>query len=169
MNARYDSHTYFVWLIERRDTPQPMWWAVDCTWTTNANGALWFARESDAQASAGECQHDVKVCEHGFMLDAPAKSRAANSFDALTSKNAELSRLLDEQTTLALTNHTNSKAQLDALTEANASLLADAERYRRIRYCRKFVGMLETATMHCETDAEYDEAVDGMPAPKVAP
>lgn len=49
---------------------------------------------------------------------------------------------------------------------SDEGLAADAARYRKIRYARKFVGMLETVTMHVDTDAEYDEAVDRMPEPR---
>lgn len=69
MNAHYDGDWYYCWLLERRDMPQPMWWTVDCTWTENAHEALWFARREDAERNAGECQHDVMVCEHGFALE----------------------------------------------------------------------------------------------------
>jgi hypothetical protein len=67
-HARYAAQWYFCWLIERRDTREPMWWTAGCTWTTNANEALWFARKQDGEASAGECPHDVVVCEHAFDL-----------------------------------------------------------------------------------------------------
>lgn len=69
MNARYSGNWYYAWLIERRDHSQPLYWTVGCDWTLDPHEALWFARESDAQADAGECPHDVKVVEHGFMLE----------------------------------------------------------------------------------------------------
>lgn len=67
-NARYDNGWYYCWLIERRDMPQPMYWTEGCTWSQYAGEALWYARWSDANAAAGECPHDVVVCEHGFDL-----------------------------------------------------------------------------------------------------
>lgn len=66
MNARYENGWYYCWLIERRDLPQPEWFGADCFWHKNANDACWFARKEDAEQSAGECPHDVIVCEHGF-------------------------------------------------------------------------------------------------------
>lgn len=69
MNAHYEGNWYYCWLIERRDRAQPEWWAADCTWTTDAKAALWFARKSDADTEAGECPLNVIVCEHGFMLE----------------------------------------------------------------------------------------------------
>ena len=74
MNARYDNGWYYAWLIERRDLAQPEWWSTACTWTTNAHEALWFARESDAQAEAAECWEDVRVVEHGFQLEKPTSA-----------------------------------------------------------------------------------------------
>lgn len=71
-NARYEGDWYFCWLIERRDTPEPQWWTTGCTWTKTAHEALWYSRKSDADADAGECPHDVVVCEHGFMIDKTA-------------------------------------------------------------------------------------------------
>jgi hypothetical protein len=80
----------------------------------------------------------------------------------------EFLKSIDTEIVLA-TDYDQLLAERDALLATTAKLRDDAERYRRIRYCRKFVGMLETATMHCETDAEYDEAVDALPTPSVTP
>lgn len=73
-NARYEGGWYFCWLIERSDGPQPTWFTADCTWTTNAHEALWWARKEDAEASAGECLDDARVVEHGFAIE-PAAER----------------------------------------------------------------------------------------------
>lgn len=59
------------------------------------------------------------------------------------------------------------------VTEINAArirteeiLARDAERYRKIRAARGFVGMLEFVTAHADTDADYDAAVDTLPEEK---
>jgi hypothetical protein len=49
------------------------------------------------------------------------------------------------------------------LRAAINSLRADAARYQKIRAARNFVGMLEFATAHADTDADYDAAVDRLP------
>lgn len=76
-----------VWLIEKEDrmidggARRVMYWAADCTWTCDANGGLWFARESDAQTEAGEMTGNVRVRQHmmncsaaGLGIDGPVLS-----------------------------------------------------------------------------------------------
>jgi hypothetical protein len=67
--ARYSDNWYFCWLIERRDVPQPEWLG-EYGWVKNANDAIWYARQSDAEKVAGDLQIEgrVVVCEHGFAL-----------------------------------------------------------------------------------------------------
>lgn len=50
-----------------------------------------------------------------------------------------------------------------ALEERCSALAGDAKRYSRIRAARNMVGMLEFATAHADTDAEYDAAIDRLP------
>ncbi len=65
-----DPAPQLVWLIEKEDRMidggalRVLYWAADCTWNRDANEALWFARERDAQTEAGEMTGNVKVRQH---------------------------------------------------------------------------------------------------------
>lgn len=72
LNARYAPGWYYCWLIEKRGLPQPLWLAADGEWTLDANAALWFSRQSDAERCRVTSGNDfvrIVVCEHGFMID----------------------------------------------------------------------------------------------------
>jgi len=79
-HARHEGRWYYCWLIERRDGPQPTWLG-EWSWEADANKAIWYARESDAEAARNHQLKGVRnivVCEHGFMLE-----RAAAPDDSL--------------------------------------------------------------------------------------
>jgi hypothetical protein len=116
-----------------------------------ASFELGDTRDAFKARAADEAAKAIAVLE---LADSHASLSAEK--EALQAKNAELSRLLDEQTNLALTNHTNLSAENATLREQRDAMAKDAARYRWLKdsATEDFDWILDMSGEH------WDDAID---------
>lgn len=63
-----------AWLVERQEDGRAVWYTPNFQWTTDANEALWFVRQLDAELFCFNTEIEASAVEHMFCSAPEARS-----------------------------------------------------------------------------------------------